>query len=200
MARSKAFVATAAAALALAALLGLSACSGQSASSSAASSSTASSATSAAASSTASSATSSQTSSASTELAGGNVFDAATMQEVASMKHAFLDRGKTDYTIYFAVTEDTTKAALIGLNLNTNEYFSYIGKCVDNNGLVTVTDAVSGKSLSYKVLEDNNNYARVDFSGDIGEVSCTACDIKELTNAMDTINKNGKPVDVKIGV
>ena len=116
------------------------------------------------------------------------------------MKHAFLDRGKTDYTIYFAVTEDTTKAALIGLNLNTNEYFSYIGKCVDNNGLVTVTEAVSGKSLSYKVLEDNNNYARVDFSGDIGEVSCTACDIKELTNAMDAINKNGKPVDVKIGV
>lgn len=188
MARSKTFVATAAAALVLAALLGLSACSGQSTSNSSA------------ASNTASSATSSQATSASDELVGGDVFDAATMKEVASMKHAFLDRGKSDYTIYFAVTEDTTKAAIIGLDLNTNEYFSCIGKCVDDKGLVTVTDAVSGKSISYKVLEDNNNYARVDFSGDIGEVSCTACDIKELTNAMDTINKKGTPANVKIGV
>lgn len=153
-----------------------------------------------AASNTESSDTSSQASSESSELVGGDVFDVAAMKEVASMKYAFLDRGKSDYTIYFAVTEDATKAAIIGLDLNTNEYFSYIGKCVAVKDLVTVTDAASGKSVSYKVLEDNNNYARVDFSGDIGEVSCTACDIKELTNAMDTINKKGTPASVKIGM
>lgn len=144
-----------------------------------------------------------ETGEATAELAGGSVFDAAAMQEIANMtQNIYLGVGdNTDMVIYYAETDDTSRAALIGLNLNTNEYFSYIGTCESpEKDFVVITDDATGKVVNYRVLKDNDHYSTVDLGGDIGEIWNISCDIMEVVNAANTINEKGVAANVTVGL
>lgn len=142
MARSK-FIAIAAAA-ALAAMLGLSACGGQAASSSAASSA-ASSGSAAASSAAASSAAAS--SAAASSAAGGNIF-AAAEKTLVSWQGALVDGTLVD----FISSNDGKNGGFVLTKKDGADSKRWLGAMTaDGNGTVTITDDNTKESVSFKL-------------------------------------------------
>ena len=93
--------------------------------------------------------------------------------------------GQTDdgATVYYALTDDGTQR-ILAVRAADGTYESWVGNATSNGEEITITDAPSGNTISFRVTPQEGDSALIDL-GDRGQAVVAQCPLEVVTDVVE---------------
>ncbi len=102
------------------------------------------------------------------------------IQEVTG---AYVGRTDDGATVYYALTDDGTQR-ILALQAADGTYESWVGNATSNGEEVTITDAPSGNTISFRFTPQEGDSALIDL-GDRGQAVVAQCPLEVVTDVVE---------------
>ena len=102
------------------------------------------------------------------------------IQEVTGAYEGQTDDGAT---VYYALTDDGTQR-ILALQAADGTYESWVGNATSNGEEVTITDAPSGNTISFRFTPQEGDSALIDL-GDRGQAVVAQCPLEVVTDVVE---------------
>lgn len=120
---------------------------------------------------------------AQTNGAGATVESVAVTAVVDEVSSAYVGQTDSGNTVYYATTDDGSQCILAVQDTN-GTYASWVGNATTNGDEVTVTDAVSGATITVHVIPEEGDSLLVDL-GDRGQAVVAQCPLEVVTGVVE---------------
>lgn len=136
------------------------------------------------------SSTSSSTSSSSSSASSTQSYSISTSE----ITEAYMGASEAGETVYYVGNDDGSKTGIFFLDADNMANVSFMGPATvtQQNGenLVTITDELSGNTLTFGVAKNDDGTITIDMGNELGKAILAQADIAETVNAISTIQAN----------
>ncbi|MDD6693851.1 MAG: hypothetical protein PUE38_05740 [Olsenella sp.] len=136
------------------------------------------------------SSTSSSSSSTSSSATSAQSYSISTSE----ITEAYMGASEAGETVYYVGNDDGSKTGIFFLDADNMANVSFMGPATvtQQNGenLVTITDELSGNTLTFGVAKNDDGTITIDMGNELGKAILAQADIAETVNAISTIQAN----------
>ncbi|MEE6148088.1 hypothetical protein VXJ25_08860 [Olsenella sp. YH-ols2223] len=136
------------------------------------------------------SSTSSSSSSSSSSASSTQSYSISTSE----ITEAYMGASEAGETVYYVGNDDGSKTGIFFLDADNMANVSFMGPATvtQQNGenLVTITDELSGNTLTFGVAKNDDGTITIDMGNELGKAILAQADIAETVNAISTIQAN----------
>ena len=133
----------------------------------------------------------SSSSSSSTSSASSTTSYSISTSEITE---AYMGASEAGETVYYVGNDDGSKTGIFFLDADNMANVSFMGPATvtQQNGenLVTITDELSGNTLTFGVAKNDDGTITIDMGNELGKAILAQADIAETVNAISTIQAN----------
>lgn len=115
--------------------------------------------------------------------ASGTVESVAVAAVVDEVSSAYVGQTDSGSTVYYATTDDGSQCILAVQDADGN-YASWVGNATTNGDELTVTDAVSGDTITAHVIPEEGDSLLIDL-GDRGQAVVAQCPLEVVTGVVE---------------
>ena len=112
----------------------------------------------------------------------------------SEITEAYMGASEAGETIYYVGNSDGSKTGIFFLDADNMANVSFMGPATvtQQNGenLVTITDELSGNTLTFGVAKNDDGTITIDMGNELGKAILAQADIAETVNAISTIQAN----------
>ncbi len=112
----------------------------------------------------------------------------------SEITEAYMGASEAGETIYYVGNDDGSKTGIFFLDADNMANVSFMGPATvtQQNGenLVTITDELSGNTLTFGVAKNDDGTITIDMGDELGKAILAQADIAETVNAISTIQAN----------
>lgn len=132
----------------------------------------------------------SSTSSSSSSATSAQSYSISTSE----ITEAYMGASEAGETVYYVGNDDGSKTGIFFLDADNMANVSFMGPATvtQQNGenLVTITDELSGNTLTFGVAKNDDGTITIDMGNELGKAILAQADIAETVNAISTIQAN----------
>lgn len=136
------------------------------------------------------SSTSSSSSSSSSSASSTQSYSISTSE----ITEAYMGASEAGETVYYVGNDDGSKTGIFFLDADNMANVSFMGPATvtqqDGENLVTITDELSGNTLTFGVAKNDDGTITIDMGNELGKAILAQADIAETVNAISTIQAN----------
>lgn len=143
-----------------------------------------------------SSSTSSSTSSSSSSSGSTSSSDSSTSTEtysiaVSDITEAYMGVAESGETVYYIGNDDGSKTGIFFLDADNMAHVSFMGPATvtqqDGENLVTITDELSGNTITFGVASNDDGTVTIDMGSELGKAILAKCEISDAVEAIQAI-------------
>ena len=112
----------------------------------------------------------------------------------SEITEAYMGASEAGETVYYVGNDDGSKTGIFFLDADNMANVSFMGPATvtQQNGenLVTITDELSGNTLTFGVAKNDDGTITIDMGNELGKAILAQADIAETVNAISTIQAN----------
>lgn len=112
----------------------------------------------------------------------------------SEITEAYMGASEAGETVYYVGNNDGSKTGIFFLDADNMANVSFMGPATvtQQNGenLVTITDELSGNTLTFGVAKNDDGTITIDMGNELGKAILAQADIAETVNAISTIQAN----------
>lgn len=112
----------------------------------------------------------------------------------SEITEAYMGASEAGETVYYVGNDDGSKTGIFFLDADNMANVSFMGPATvtQQNGenLVTITDELSGNTLTFGVAKNDDGTITIDMGDELGKAILAQADIAETVNAISTIQAN----------
>lgn len=112
----------------------------------------------------------------------------------SEITEAYMGASEAGETVYYVGNDDGSKTGIFFLDADNMANVSFMGPATvtEQNGenLVTITDELSGNTLTFGVAKNDDGTITIDMGNELGKAILAQADIAETVNAISTIQAN----------
>ena len=112
----------------------------------------------------------------------------------SEITEAYMGASEAGETIYYVGNSDGSKTGIFFLDADNMANVSFMGPATvtQQNGenLVTITDELSGNTLTFGVAKNDDGTITIDMGNELGKAILAQADVAETVNAIKTIQTN----------
>jgi hypothetical protein len=111
---------------------------------------------------------------------------------------AYMGASEAGETVYYVGNDDGSKTGIFFLNAENQANVSFMGPATvtqqDGENLVTITDELSGNTLTFGVAKNDDGTITIDMGNELGKATLAQTDIAETVDAIKTIQANSTSI------
>lgn len=138
--------------------------------------------------------TASSDSAAADSSAGAQTYSISTDE----ITEAYMGVSEAGETVYYVGNDDGSKTGIFFLDAENQANVSFMGPATvtQQNGenLVTITDELSGNTLTFGVTKNDDGTVTIDMGDELGKATLAQTDINETVDVIKTIQANSTSV------
>lgn len=112
----------------------------------------------------------------------------------SEITEAYMGASEAGETVYYVGNDDGSKTGIFFLDADNMANVSFMGPATvtqqDGENLVTITDELSGNTLTFGVAKNDDGTITIDMGDELGKAILAQADIAETVNAISTIQAN----------
>ena len=112
----------------------------------------------------------------------------------SEITEAYMGASEAGETVYYVGNDDGSKTGIFFLDADNQANVSFMGPATvtqqDGENLVTITDELSGNTLTFGVAKNDDGTITIDMGNELGKAILAQADIAETVNAISTIQAN----------
>ena len=112
----------------------------------------------------------------------------------SEITEAYMGVSEAGETVYYVGNDDGSKTGIFFLDADNQANVSFMGPATvtqqDGENLVTITDELSGNTLTFGVAKNDDGTITIDMGNELGKAILAQADIAETVNAISTIQAN----------
>lgn len=116
----------------------------------------------------------------------------------SEITEAYMGASEAGETVYYVGNDDGSKTGIFFLDADNQANVSFMGPATvtQQNGenLVTITDELSGNTLTFGVAKNDDGTITIDMGNELGKATLAQTDIAETVDAIKTIQANSTSI------
>ena len=116
----------------------------------------------------------------------------------SEITEAYMGASEAGETVYYVGNDDGSKTGIFFLDADNMANVSFMGPATvtQQNGenLVTITDELSGNTLTFGVAKNDDGTITIDMGNELGKATLAQTDIAETVDAIKTIQANSTSI------
>lgn len=116
----------------------------------------------------------------------------------SEITEAYMGVSEAGETVYYVGNDDGSKTGIFFLDADNQANVSFMGPATvtqqDGENLVTITDVLSGNTLTFGVAKNDDGTITIDMGDELGKAILAQTDIAETVDAINTIQANSTSI------
>ena len=116
----------------------------------------------------------------------------------SEITEAYMGVSEAGETVYYVGNDDGSKTGIFFLDADNQANVSFMGPATvtqqDGENLVTITDELSGNTLTFGVAKNDDGTITIDMGDELGKAILAQTDIAETVDAINTIQANSTSI------
>ncbi|MEE6159407.1 hypothetical protein VXJ24_09565 [Olsenella sp. YH-ols2221] len=116
----------------------------------------------------------------------------------SEITEAYMGVSEAGETVYYVGNDDGSKTGIFFLDAENQANVSFMGPATvtqqDGENLVTITDVLSGNTLTFGVAKNDDGTITIDMGDELGKAILAQTDIAETVDAINTIQANSTSI------
>ena len=116
----------------------------------------------------------------------------------SEITEAYMGASEAGETVYYVGNDDGSKTGIFFLDADNQANVSFMGPATvtqqDGENLVTITDVLSGNTLTFGVAKNDDGTITIDMGDELGKAILAQTDIAETVDAINTIQANSTSI------
>jgi hypothetical protein len=116
----------------------------------------------------------------------------------SEITEAYMGASEAGETVYYVGNDDGSKTGIFFLDADNQTNVSFMGPATvtqqDGENLVTITDELSGNTLTFGVAKNDDGTITIDMGNELGKAILAQTDIDETVDAIKTIQANSTSI------
>ena len=117
---------------------------------------------------------------------------------MSKITEAYMGASEAGETVYYVGNDDGSKTGIFFLDADNQTNVSFLGPATvtqqDGENLVTITDELSGNTLTFGVAKNDDGTITIDMGNELGKAILAQTDIDETVDAIKTIQANSTSI------
>jgi hypothetical protein len=117
---------------------------------------------------------------------------------MSEITEAYMGASEAGETVYYVGNDDGSKTGIFFLDADNQTNVSFLGPATvtqqDGENLVTITDELSGNTLTFGVAKNDDGTITIDMGNELGKAILAQTDIDETVDAIKTIQANSTSI------
>ncbi|MGN0286334.1 MAG: hypothetical protein ACI4B6_01545 [Atopobiaceae bacterium] len=114
--------------------------------------------------------------------------------QTSEITEAYMGVAESGETVYYVGNSDGSKTGIFFLDADKMAHVSFMGPASvtqqDGESLITITDELSGNTLTFGVTGNDDGTVTIDMGSELGKAVLAPCEVSEAVTAIQTIQGN----------